>query len=497
MLLLILAAVLAGLLGWLAVLFHQRNQYWARRGIPHTPPHPIVGSFSFLFKKNVGIWMRDLRLQHSSPLVGIWVFWKPVLVVADPQIARRVLIQDSDLFRNRYISSGKSDPIGSQNLFTVNDPTWTNVRRRLTYIFTAAKLKAMQEFTTGKSQDVVNRIKEYNSENKPVDLRVLFSDVTTDIFGTFAFGIQTDSVKTGDSVLRAVTRTFQEFDVYRGMCWLSIFFWPGLVDIFRFSLFPKKTTDFFKKTVNEIIEYRIKNKVEKSDLLDALIKMKKEGLDEGQEFDDNLLAAQATIMLQGGFDTTAGTLTFTMNELAHYPDIQERLYNELVEAKEQKNNEDLGFNDLEKLTYLNCVIKEVLRKYPPMGWLDRVAATDYPINAKLTLPRGTPVYVNAIGMHYDPQYFPDPHVFNPDRFLPENESSVVPFSYMPFGDGPRMCIGMRFAQMTMRTVISEIVLNLQLKPKPGFPTPDKVEFETKGLFLLPGAPLCLDFVPRN
>ncbi|KAI8433946.1 hypothetical protein MSG28_012108 [Choristoneura fumiferana] len=347
----------------------QRNQYWARRGIPHTPPHPIVGSFSFLFKKNV-------------------------------------------------------------------DPTWTNVRRRLTYIFTAAKLKAMQEFTTGKSQDVVNRIKEYNSENKPVDLRVLFSDVTTDIFGTFAFGIQTDSVKTGDSVLRAVTRTFQEFDVYRGMCWLSIFFWPGLVDIFRFSLFPKKTTDFFKKTVNEIIEYRIKNKVEKSDLLDALIKMKKEGLDEGQEFDDNLLAAQATIMLQGG------------------------LYNELVEAKEQKNNEDLGFNDLEKLTYLNCVIKEVLRKYPPMGWLDRVAATDYPINAKLTLPRGTPVYVNAIGMHYDPQYFPDPH-------------------------------------MTMRTVISEIVLNLQLKPKPGFPTPDKVEFETKGLFLLPGAPLCLDFVPRN
>lgn len=67
-----------------------------------------------------GIWLRDLHLKHSSPLTGIWVFWKPVLVVADPQIARRVLIQDSDLFRNRHLGSGRSDPIGSQNLFTVD-----------------------------------------------------------------------------------------------------------------------------------------------------------------------------------------------------------------------------------------------------------------------------------------------------------------------------------------------------------------------------------------
>lgn len=88
-----------------------------------------------------------------------------------------------------------------------------------------------------------------------------------------------------------------------------------------------------------------------------------------------------------------------------------------------------------------CMLSETLRKHPPMGWLDRIAAADYPITDKLTIPRGTPVYVNAIGMHYDPQYFPDPHVFNPDRFLPENEGSIVPFSYMPFGDGPRMCIG--------------------------------------------------------
>lgn len=76
-----------------------------------------------------------------------------------------------------------------------------------------------------------------------------------------------------------------------------------------------------------------------------------------------------------------------------------------------------------------------------MGWLDRVAATDYKIDDQLTIKAGTPVYINGVGMHYDPHYFPDPENFVPDRFLPENESKIVPFSYLPFGEGPRTCIG--------------------------------------------------------
>lgn len=74
-----------------------------------------------------------------------------------------------------------------------------------------------------------------------------------------------------------------------------------------------------------------------------------------------------------------------------------------------------------------------------MGWLDRIAEKDYQIDEKLTIPAGTPVYVNALGMQYDPEYFPDPEQFNPDRFLPEND--IKPFTYMPFGEGPRNCIG--------------------------------------------------------
>lgn len=76
-----------------------------------------------------------------------------------------------------------------------------------------------------------------------------------------------------------------------------------------------------------------------------------------------------------------------------------------------------------------------------MGWLDRIASTDYKIDDNLTIPAGTPVYVNGVAMQVDPEYFPEPEVFKPERFLPENERNIIPYTYMPFGDGPRNCIG--------------------------------------------------------
>ena len=76
-----------------------------------------------------------------------------------------------------------------------------------------------------------------------------------------------------------------------------------------------------------------------------------------------------------------------------------------------------------------------------MGWLDRIAATDYRIDDSLTIEAGTVVYINVNGMHFDSEYFPDPDRFDPDRFLPENEKDIEPYSYLPFGEGPLFCIG--------------------------------------------------------
>uniref|UniRef100_A0A2H1VRM6 unspecific monooxygenase n=1 Tax=Spodoptera frugiperda TaxID=7108 RepID=A0A2H1VRM6_SPOFR len=176
----------------------------------------------------------------------------------------------------------------------------------------------------------------------------------------------------------------------------------------------------------------------KRDLLDALLKMKIDAQKENQDMDIDILISNAMIFLQGGYDTSSSALTYAVYELAYNREYQKILYDELVEAEKALNGKRFDAESLAKLPYLDAVIKG---KYPIMGWLDRKALRDYQVNENLTIPANTVVYINAIGMHWDPKYFPNPEEFRPDRFLPENANNVVPYSYLPFGEGPRMCIG--------------------------------------------------------
>lgn len=88
------------------------------------------------------------------------------------------------------------------------------------------------------------------------------------------------------------------------------------------------------------------------------------------------------------------------------------------------------------------VVSETLRKYPPLGFLDRVAIQDYKVpNSDLIIEKGTPIMISMTGMHYDPQYFPNPDKFDPERFNEVNKRNIPSYVYFPFGEGPHVCIG--------------------------------------------------------
>ncbi|CAH2049664.1 unnamed protein product, partial [Iphiclides podalirius] len=498
--LLLLLFMIVCLTIWMYIHWTGVRQYWAKRGVPHLPPHPILGSLTFLQKQNPGLWMRDMYDRFRSPYVGMWLFWRPALIINSPEIARRVLVKDSALFRDRLLSSGRSDPIGGLNLFTVNDPLWTTVRRRLTSVFTAAKLKMTQGLVSMKNRELVQRFVKEMNQNKCINVRMVLSDYTTDIIGMSAFGIKCNSTLTGEGPLRAITKEFMTYNWFRGLNWCCIFFIPELADVLRFSLFPKHVTQYFRKIFRSMVDQRggLDAEISESkDLLDALLKMRQECKKDNEDLSEDVLIAQAAIFLQGGFDTTASALSFCFYELAFEPDLQEKLHKELTDAARNNGSTDFDAKLLSELVYINCLMKETLRKYAPMGWLDRIAAKDYQIDENLTITAGTPIYVNAIGMHYDPDLFPEPHKFDPERFLPENEKDMKAFSYMPFGEGPRHCIGRRFAEQNFRSTLASITLNFKIQPTPNAPPPSEVEIEKKGLFLMPGQDLLLQFIPRN
>uniref|UniRef100_A0A2A4JVD4 unspecific monooxygenase n=1 Tax=Heliothis virescens TaxID=7102 RepID=A0A2A4JVD4_HELVI len=486
---------------WLYIKWTSMKNYWKNLGVPQGEVHPIFGSMSFLQKKNPGTWLNELYQQFKpAPYVGIWVFWRPALVVNSPALARQILVKDADVFRNRLLGSGKTDPMGALNLFTVDDPLWSSIRRRLTTVFTASKLRGWQELYQSKVEDLVYRINADIEKGVVNNLRSLFADFSTDIIGESSFGVQCQATRNNSGPLREMTKEFEKYSTWRGMAWSSIFFLPDVVDIFRFSLWPKNTVEYFRRVFKLMVEERGGYDREmdgKRDLLDALLKMKQDAIKDNQDMDVDVLISNAMIFLQGGYDTSSAALTYAVYELAYSPECQQKLYEELAAAKESLGDKKFDAESLAQLPYLDAVLKESLRKYPIMGWMDRVALKSYKVDENLTIPANTVVYVNGMGMQMDPEYFPDPQEFQPERFLPENAANIVPYTYIPFGEGPRMCIGKRIGQNTMRYALAAVILNFEVRPLPAFPTPNEIPFEKKGLFYLPGTTLSVEFKSRK
>lgn len=171
------------------------------------------------------------------------------------------------------------------------------------------------------------------------------------------------------------------------------------------------------------------------------------------------VVAQAAQFFAAGFETVSSTMAFTLYELTLQPQLQNRLREEIKSVVKEHNG--FTYDAIQKMTYLHMVVCgilillhntcyilliiffiETLRKYPVLAFLDRITNNDYKIpNSDMVIEKGTPVYISLFGLHYDPQYFPDPEKYDPERFSEENKSKVPSFSYIPFGDGPRNCIG--------------------------------------------------------
>ncbi len=175
-----------------------------------------------------------------------------------------------------------------------------------------------------------------------------------------------------------------------------------------------------------------------------------------KQLTEDEILAQAWLFFVAGYETTATTLTFCSYELALNPECQEKLCEELKSAMD--SNGEINYETLAKLPYLDSVISETLRLYPPVLRLEREAMTDYKLgNTGITLLKGQLVEIPVFAIHHSEEYYPNPERFFPERFMPENRDQIIPYTYIPFGAGPRNCIGMRFALMEAKLCLAHIV----------------------------------------
>ncbi len=182
---------------------------------------------------------------------------------------------------------------------------------------------------------------------------------------------------------------------------------------------------------------------------------------------DKQLRDEVMTIFLAGHETTANALTWTLYLLACNPKIESKTLDEIALLNKDKEGDDFGskiinMDDLPKLKYIEQVLMESMRLYPPSWAIGRQAIKDYPINEKYTIPSGSVIIMSQYLMHHDVRYFSDPEKFIPERWSLKFKTTIPRFSYFPFGGGPRSCIGEPLAWIEGVIVLANIINNWKL-----------------------------------
>ncbi|XP_017891081.1 cytochrome P450 6a2-like [Ceratina calcarata] len=452
-----LGAVLIGLLYYYSTTF----AFWQNRGIIGPKPIAVVGNFLnvALRKMSLGDQIHEWYKQYKNETVfGLFEGNSPVLVINDLDLIKDVLIRDFSLFADRGFKIFPKIEVLGEHLFLLEPKRWRLMRNRLSPIFTSGKLREMFPLLEECAQNLEKYLDYVAESGKDVEVRDLTAKYTTDVIGSCAFGITMNALNDDNSEFRQMGRkmfkpTFRFYirDTLKRM-------WPSLYEIFGPYLQNKEVDSFFVNLISETMKYRKEHNVSRPDFVNMLMEVKEhpEKMD-NIEITDALLAAQAFVFFVAGFETSSTTMSHALYELAQNQDMQNKLREEITENF-AKNNGISSYDQLKELKYLDKVFKETLRKYPVLGVLNRKAMENYTFKGtKITIPENQMVMIPVMGIHRDPAIYPDPDKFDPERFNEDAVAARHPMSYLPFGDGPRNCIGARFAQFQSKLGLAMIL----------------------------------------
>ncbi|KAF2880402.1 hypothetical protein ILUMI_25769 [Ignelater luminosus] len=486
------------LLSTLAILFYfycTRNfNYWKNKGVPHEKPRFFFGNLIELFfpKETTGRYLEFLYRKYQCPYFGIYSLNQPCLVVKDPTIIKTILMKDFQSFQDRPIFSDEAcDPIFTTSLGIIKSPHWKPLRSKLSPIFTSGKMKLMFVLI---NKCAVN-LKQYINTilgDDGLDIKDVAGKYTTDVIATCAFGIEVNSFTNENNRFRIVGKQMFEKTLSRTLQIMCYFFAPSVVKLFNLKFMNPEATSFLRKAFTDTIQQReiVKNK--RNDLIDILIDLKnKETQDDEFKFYGDRLVAQAVLFFGAGLESTSTTIAFILHELCINVDIQDRVRKEIKDVTERCGG--LTYESLQDMKYLDMVIAEALRRYSLTAFLHRECTTDYRIpKTNLVIEKGTPVLIPLFALQSDPKYFPNPEKFDPERFNNKNRHTIPSGVYLPFGDGPRNCIGERFAQVATRLGIIHIIKNFKVERNSY--TKDVLTFE-KAPFLRAKGGIHLTFQP--
>ncbi|XP_049831914.1 probable cytochrome P450 6a14 isoform X1 [Schistocerca gregaria] len=450
-----LVVIAAALVLW--VCYFRHFSYWTEKGAPQSRPWTPFGNCykSILQKQMLSEDLDELyRRFRDKRYVGYYRGLEPRLLVIDPNLIRQILVKDFDFFTDRE-PVPLDDPILEGQLFFMKGDRWRRLRNKLSPLFTSGKLKHTFQTLNECGSEMVEVLADAAREGKVLQFREVFALYTTEVIATLAFGVKLNCQRNPDCDFRMWGRILFQPRARPFKEIATEIFTPPLKRYLD-SIAPRNNAlQFFDNMVKETLHDRLENAIRRSDFMDLFIQLHTKGFVEGEKqggtdwkLSENEVSAQAFLFYIAGFETSSTTMSFAAYELAVNPDIQQRVLKEIDSVLAESG--EISYESLAKMKYLDRVLSETLRKYPPVPTLTRQVQRPYRLPGAdgeaekgALLEPGVVVMVPAFSLHYDPTYFPEPHRFDPDRWTDEAKAALHPFVYMPFGEGPRFCIGMR------------------------------------------------------
>lgn len=459
----------------------------------------LISKFSILFLDELWIAHRKINAMYY-PINKVWLGSTPVISIYHPDDVQILLssfkhTEKSMLYKflHPWLGSG---------LLTSSGTKWQRRRKLLTPAFHFEILRGFIHVFNKQAEILINRLKQQGDEVIQNIVPILTECTLNSILET-AMGTTLDEKSTRNLYGSAIRQISDNLFFRALRPWLHL---NKIFNITPTGMKQQKLINILHGFSNQIIKNRkeekermsrvnghksfsadAKNSEYKMALLDILIK----AAEKNSEIDDVAIREEVDTFVFEGHDTTAMGTCFTILLLAEHKEIQKIAREEVCEIFNESCGK-IGMKEINQFSYLDRCVKEALRLFPGVPGIARVLHEDLQLKNYLA-PAGTNIHLHIFDLHRDENFWPDPLVFDPNRFLPENVQRRHSFSYVPFSAGPRNCIGQKFAMMEIKVLVANLLFNFDMETLDSF---KNIKLH-QDIIIRPGQPIRVKFVQSS
>ncbi|XP_067671881.1 cytochrome P450 4V2-like [Haliotis asinina] len=471
----VIVAVVAVIFVTIWFLQSSRNRKLVNK-VPGPTALPLIGNAHQLSPSGADFYSQLLQFAETYKEAGMFRIWlgvTPVIALYKAELSEVILNSTKHIdkaFMYRFLH-----PWLGTGLLTSTGRKWHERRKMLTPTF---HFKILTDFVLVFNEQAQILKEKLRSKvgSKPFNI---FPDITLcalDIICETAMGRNINAQSNSDSEYVSAVYKMSTILLKRMR---SPWYWPSVLFntfgsgsehdrclsiLHRFTqkVISEKRQEFCCRKETEAVGTKEQEEVVGSKkrlaFMDMLLHMSNDGITLS---DDDIREEVDTFMFEG-HDTTAAAMNWAVFLISSNTRIQQKVHEEL-DSVFGDSEEPATMENLKDLKYLECCIKEALRLYPSVPSFARTLTQDAEIGG-LVIPKDAAVVLLTSALHRDPRYFPDPEVFNPDRFLPENVKNRHPYTYVPFSAGMRNCIGQKFAMLEEKVILSTVFRNFTVRP---------------------------------